>query len=156
MALLAGNIIACERADRSAEFLAFQGATRGMVITSKMAICIMAYIVISISAFCTGKLLLGSADFRVWGEFQSVMAVTGVVFWGCCWLLSAAMSSPAIAVTLGSIVPAIIMATLAKSRDTLGWPTDGNYERCYVIISAVVGAASLIAGILYYLRRKEP
>ncbi|MGD0383126.1 MAG: hypothetical protein ABSA77_06355, partial [Thermoguttaceae bacterium] len=44
MGLVAGNIISCERADRSAAFLAYQGARRKMVIASKLTICTIALV----------------------------------------------------------------------------------------------------------------
>jgi ABC-type transport system involved in multi-copper enzyme maturation permease subunit len=51
MALLAGNIIACERTDRSAEFLAYQGASRKMVIGSKLILCTITFILICAISF---------------------------------------------------------------------------------------------------------
>ena len=46
MAIMAGNIIACERSDRSALFLAYQGASRKKVVSSKLIICVFVFILV--------------------------------------------------------------------------------------------------------------
>ena len=51
MAILAGNIIACERADRTAAFLAYQGASRKMIIASKLTICVIVFVLIYMVSF---------------------------------------------------------------------------------------------------------
>ena len=113
LALLSGNFIACERADRSAEFLAFQGASRAMVLASKSLICLLAFATVCTVMVVTGKFFLPILVFEESWSFQFATAATGAALWGCCWLLSSFLDSPALATTLGATGPMVVYAGLS-------------------------------------------
>lgn len=160
LALLAGNIIACEHADRSAEFLAFQGASRVLVITSKALLCLLVFVAINALMVVSREVLLLSPDPYVprpprWymTSFQFGAAATGLAFWGCCWLLSSFLERPALAVLLGTPVPALVAFVLNHYE----WSRlPSIYWYSYGTACAVIGTACFIAGTCYYVRRREP
>jgi len=161
LAFLAGDIIACERADRSAEFLAFQGASRAKVITSKAILCLLAFVAINAVMVLTREaILLTSDDYLTrpprWyvSSFQFGAAATGMAFWGSCWLLSSFLDRPVIAVIFGTPVPALVGSVLNRV-DWEGLP-GSTYWYCYGAACVAIGAAAFVAGTWYYVRRKEP
>jgi hypothetical protein len=105
VALIAGNVIACERADRSAEFLAYQGATRAMVAASKMILCAMVYAAVCSVTFVTSLWLPETGvpypgGYHYCWNYQLRAAATGLGFFGCGWLFSSFLTSPVLAVAL--------------------------------------------------------
>jgi ABC-2 family transporter protein len=160
MALLAGNIIARERADRSAEFLAFQGASRAAVITSKALLCLLVFVVINVLVVVSWEALLLTPDpysLRLprWYTASHLFgaASTGLAFWGCCWLLSSFLESPAVAVLIGIPVPALVVFVLNQ----VDWGQRlSTYWYCYGGTCSAIGTACFIAGTYYYMRRREP
>lgn len=152
MVFLAGNIIACERADRSAEFLTYQGTSRKMVIASKLMLCTMAFVLICVIAFVLSIRLLSKQDIL---GYQIVCAATGICFFGCCWLLSSLVSSPAFAIVLGFPTPIIILITLSITTFYLHWFRDNECGIWYVAIATAAGLISLAAGTWYFLKSRE-
>ena len=161
LALLAGDIIACERADRSAEFLAFQGVSRAKVITSKAILCLLAFVAINAVMVVTREAILLMSDdyptrpprWYVW-SVQFGAAATGLAFWGCSWLLSSFLDRPVIAVIFGIPVPALVGSVLSRA-DWEGLP-GSTYWYCYGATCVTIGAIAFVAGTWYYVRRKEP
>jgi hypothetical protein len=161
LALLAGDIIASERADRSAEFLAFQGASRAKVITSKAILCLLAFVAINAMMVLTREAILLTPEhylarpprWYIW-SFQFGAAATGLAFWGCCWLLSSFLDRPVIAIMFGALAPALVAAILNRF-DWEGLP-GSTYWYCYGTACGAIGAAAFAAGTWYYVRRREP
>lgn len=157
MTLLAGNIIACERVDRSATFLAYQGASRNMVVASKLIICATAFVSICAIHFVLSFWLKIDPhklnDYRIIGI---LIAATGFCFFGCCWLLSALSSSSVVSIVFGLLPPMFIGFTLGMSCRYFKWPHD-NIELpfWYIAINFVTGLLSLVAGTWYFIRSKE-
>jgi hypothetical protein len=156
MALVAGNIIACERVDRSAAFLAYQGASRKMVVASKLIICTMTFISICAIAFVLSFWLeilpRETDDFFM---IQPFCASIGFCFFGCCWLLSAILMSAVPPIVLGFLVPVIIGLILNMTNYYLHWPDNNSYLYWYIGFSTATGLISLVAGTWCFLRRKE-
>jgi ABC-type transport system involved in multi-copper enzyme maturation permease subunit len=160
MALLAGNIIACERADRSAEFLAFQGASRITVVISKGLFCLLVFAVINTLMVVSREAILLTPDpysqrLPRWymANLQFGAATTGLALWGCCWLLSSFLERPAVAVLVGIPVPALVVFVLNHGD----WNQRPNtYWYCYGGTCSAIGTACFIAGTYYYVRRREP
>jgi len=160
VALIAGNVIACERADRSAEFLAYQGATRAMATASKMILCAMVYAAVCLVTFVT-SLWLPETGLRIPGGYyhswndQLRAAATGLGFFGCGWLFSSFLTSPVLAVTLGCAVPLSALGVLSISARATGWPDDFVFGAWHVAICSGVGVLALVAGTWHYLRSRE-
>jgi len=157
MAFLAGNIIACERADRSAVFLAYQGASRKMLIGSKLIICTLVFALLCLFNFFMSQLLPSSGiglSSNVL-DFQVACAIFGLCFFGCCWLISSLQSSSAISIVSGFIVPFVILYTLLVIAYLSKWELKNTDGRWYFVTIAVVGLISLVAGTWYFIRSKE-
>jgi ABC-type transport system involved in multi-copper enzyme maturation permease subunit len=157
IALLAGNIIACERADRSAAFLAYQGAPRKKVIASKLIICTIAFLSICAIYFVLSFWLkIRPEEMEHYREAKILAAATGFCFFGCCWLFSALFQSTIAAIVFG-LLPAIPIAnTLTLTREYLHWPDSNIAFLCwYVALTSAVGLISLVAGTWYFIRSKE-
>jgi hypothetical protein len=157
MAILAGNIIACERFDRSAQFLAFQGASRKMVISSKLIICTIAFILVCAITLVL-SLCLPWENYKITDMFLDVIAsfaLIGFCFFGCCWLWSSLLSSPAIAIALGFIMPFLILFTISATNYFFNFPKENTIGYWSCSIFAVAGLISLVAGTWHFLRSKE-
>jgi hypothetical protein len=155
MAILAGNIIACERADRSAEFLAYQGASQKIVISSKLIICSIAYILICTMSFFLSILILPWPEFEGTWEVQVIAYVIGFCFFGSAWLLSALLSSPAIAVGLSLMAPFIIGFSIGGILYYFQWGSDNTFGILFITINVGIGITSLITGTWHFIRSKE-
>ena len=160
--MLGGNAVAGERADRSAEFLAYLPPSRRAIITSKAVLAIGVGLVIWIAnlaviyglAPVTGRLsqevALNLAAMR--NESILFLAVTSVVLFGGAWLASSFVASPAVATGLGFVPPfvtgCLLMYFLGPEHPDIGsW---------YRIIALTLGVVFFVAGVAYYLRRVEP
>jgi ABC-type transport system involved in multi-copper enzyme maturation permease subunit len=165
MAILAGNIIACERPDRSAEFLAYQGASRKMVIASKLIICVAVFVSIGIIHFGLSFLLPPPqqlVDKETW-NYQFIDYLIGLNFFACCWLMSSMLSGPGFAIVIGSALSFttffLFWLVLFLPQYYFNWlkgPT-GAYVFDSLWISFIIAAAliSLVAGTWYFIKSKE-
>lgn len=161
MALLAGNIIACERADRSAEFLAFQGVSRFRILASKTIVCLVGYLAVCAVMIVTRLLLPPEVTVLAkptWLVCYLLLtgAATGLAFWGCCWGLSTFQNNPAVAVTVGALAPGIVIFAIAQYQLTTQTKLGVHWWPCYIILCMVIGLGAYAAGVWYYLRRSEP
>ena len=160
-ALMGGNAIACERADRSAEFLAYQPIFRGRILASKFVWPIMAAVVVwsinVLTIFCCGR-LSGQGDSDT-SSMLGMFFVIGLLSFSVAWLVSALQSSPTFAVASGIMAPVVIAMCFGVAM----WLTDGRAFAdgtvaltAYAAIGVVVAAGSLIYGCWYYVHRVEP
>jgi ABC-type transport system involved in multi-copper enzyme maturation permease subunit len=157
IALLAGNIVVCERADRSAAFLSYQGVTRTRIIASKLIICtIMLVSICAISivlSFWLGRLRPGEwDDIR---ETQLFSYIIGFCFFGSCWLFSCILPSPISAVVFGLLCPFITASLVSASNYYFNWPAPRVFGHCIMALDITVGLISLVVGTWYFLRSKE-
>jgi ABC-type transport system involved in multi-copper enzyme maturation permease subunit len=159
MGLLAGNIIACERIDRSAEFLSFQGASRKMLAASKLILCFLVFSVIFIINVILSLWITPSFDFpegsREVGLVLMLSISTGVCMFGCSWFLSSMPLSPVPAIIFGSIIPIFVIWALAIISYYFQWPDKNNVHLTYDAICIGLGILSLFAGTWHYIRTKE-
>ena len=155
---LAGNIIASERADRSAAFLAYQGASRKIIIGSKLLLCMVTFILIFAIAFVLSFWLPSTMHQSTYDVYSMVLPV-GLCYFGCCWLLSSLLSSPAIAIVLGFITPFFIGSSIVGILYLFNCkqfePDSNVFKLVYIVSCGIVGLLSLIAGTWHFLRSKE-
>ena len=156
IALVAGNIIVCERADRSAAFLAYQGITRKKIITSKLIICSITFMLIYVISFIPSFWLKlasreSADDLRI---IQAYTFATGFCFFGCCWLLSDLMTNPVATIVFGFLPPFFIACGLGITSEYLHWPRiDEPYW--YIVFVTVAGLISLVVGTWHFIMSKE-
>jgi ABC-type transport system involved in multi-copper enzyme maturation permease subunit len=168
VALLGGNAIAGERADRSAEFIAYLPLPRTRLIGSKLTLAISAVaivwgtnlLVLWILAYTNPESLpsIFRSNFDVLNILYNI-AITGLVFYGVSWLISSLQSSPTFAIVGGLITPFLIIIGLhatAWSMSIKGVQLNRFIANGYTTICLILAILGFALGTLYYLRRVEP
>jgi ABC-type transport system involved in multi-copper enzyme maturation permease subunit len=157
---LAGSSIATERADRSAEFLAYLPPARITILASKLVVVLAPVLFVwAVNVpFARGMVPAsgpapgGVGDVR--GAIASI-SCAAVMLLGAALLGSAVLDSAAIATSLGvggTIAVIFVLNTLRVLRD---WtPAQTAYRSNATFL--VLGGACFIAACAHYLRRVEP
>ena len=163
--VLGGNAIAGERADRSAEFVAYLPLSRPRRLAGKLSLAFCAAVSIwgpnllilltLLSSFPNAQIDVAPDSFIV----VSYIAITGLAFYGVAWLISSLQSSPTFAVVGGLITPLLIVWGLSAAA----WAADMPGSTCnrfvttgYATICLVLAILCFWIGTWYYLRRVEP
>ncbi len=165
MALLGGQSFASERADRSAEFLAYQPVTRGRHVLSKLVLPGSTLLLI----FGVNSLLLLLAE-SIRGNHNISLShapthlvglapflAAALCAFGVAWALSAVQNSPTFAVMAGIIVP-IAVVWLFMMIEWRGGFKITNLQRfvIYMVAYVTLSLIGFVGGTRYYLRRVEP
>lgn len=168
LALLGGNAMAGERADRSAEFMAYLPVSRSKRVAAKLILAGCAAVAIWGFSFAMASLILGaSSDLRTRAfdrhaieaavVFATYAAITGATFFGVGWLISSFQSSPTFAACGGLITPFLVVAGLQAvallCEPRFNGPIVGGG---YAIICLLLTWFGLSAGTAYFIRRVEP
>ena len=163
LALLGGNVIAGERADRSAEFLAYLPISRARALAAKLTlvastaalIWIPNLLIAWLASACIPEKMRSLYTVELIGRAIPHAAITGAVFFSVAWLLSSILESPTFSVCGGLITPVLIMSAVYMVCWPFGIPEDvlGSW---WLGISLVLAPACFVAGTAYYLRRVEP
>jgi len=159
-AMVPGNAIAGERADRSAEFLAYLPPPRWANIASKGFIALLAlFVVWAVNAACMwviapalGEVPEDSAVFVQ--ELLPAFGALSVSMFGAAWLGSSFLPSPVYATGVGFAAPLILLCGLSVGEHGLGHA--GWIQHGFIPASIVLGALCFFAGIACYLRRIQP
>jgi ABC-type transport system involved in multi-copper enzyme maturation permease subunit len=162
LALLAGNSIASERADRSAEFLACLPPSRPQVLACKFLLALLAAGVIWAVNLSVAELVvrtLGAPRDGSWDQVapRSLLAAGTVMMFGASWLGSAVLNSPASATILGITVAAVGGPLLAQAAWALF--ASGAREALPswgMVVGLTTGALCFLSGSACFLRRVEP
>jgi ABC-type transport system involved in multi-copper enzyme maturation permease subunit len=157
---LAGNSIASERADRSAEFLAYLPPSRLRILVSKALLALLVAGVIWVFNLSVGEVIaptLGSSLGNPADELapRSMLAAGAVLLFGAGWLGSALLSSPAIATSLG-IGAALAVPGLIMTMRVLFTIPPEDVQHWGLITALTLGTLCFVSGSVYYLRRVEP
>ncbi len=162
LATLGGNAIAAERADRSAEFLAYLPVTRWSVIVSK-----------SLVAFAAGAAIWGVNLFILFivaprFEFSydpgdemiarlhmmfTVCAAVSILVFGSGWFWSAALTSHGLATGMSFVVLAAVIGGLLGLEFVCD--SENFLETWFARVCVVVGIGGYVGGCVYYLYRLE-
>jgi ABC-type transport system involved in multi-copper enzyme maturation permease subunit len=163
MALLGGNAIAGERADRSAEFVAYLPLTRARILAAKLTVALLAVaaiwlpnlLIVGLTSMGLGDLVGKSFFIQLVGRVAAGTAATGLILFCVGWCLSSMLQSPTFAVCGGLFAPVLIITTILL----VGWPLEMPEEAVhpwYLGSSFVLAPVCFVAGTWYYLRRVEP
>ena len=107
--LLAGNAIAGERADRSAEFIAYLPLQRWRMLTSKLLLSLIAFAVILAFNTLMTVILVGPVDVTKGQFWFIVMCFSGgLLSYGSSWLASSLQSSAVSAITTGFVTTVLV------------------------------------------------
>jgi ABC-type transport system involved in multi-copper enzyme maturation permease subunit len=145
LCLLGGHLIACERVDRSAEFLAYLPVSRARILAGKITLALL----------CAASLWIPNLEMPVWSAL-GYTALTGLVLFSIGWLLSSLLESPTFAIC-GALATtfAILMAI-----QTLAWLLEYEFEVVvglwYRYTCLTLAPLCFVAGTWSYLRRVEP
>lgn len=163
LALLGGNLIACERADRSAEFLAYLPLPRARILAGKITLALLTAALIwglnVLIVLLAGLELPEPSTARGSQTLWSVLgyiALTGFVFFSVGWLLSSALESPTYAICGGLITPFLVLMGIQTWAWLFALHPGEITGPWYRNTSLVLACACLVAGTWYYLRRVEP
>lgn len=162
-ALLGGNAFACERADRSAEFLAYLPPTRWQVATSKFIIVLLVAAIfwgLNLLLFWLGLSHIGDDTFQYLDLSdampKSSFAAIGTLTFGVAWLASSGLSNTGPAVVVGLAAPVVLFGLLQLTVWLVDWPDDDMFGRWYTSIGLSVGLFSCLFGWQHFLGRREP
>ncbi len=161
VAMLGGVAVAAERADRSAEFLAYLPPSRLVVLTSKAIIAVGASVLIWCAGVAVGYYVAplvgvvpeGHISFR--DALVPNLTAAAVILFGVAWFASTLLSSHALATGVGIAAPVTLLCGLAGVAYFLGSPAF-DLAGWYRSLGVVLGVVAFAAGTAYYLRRVEP
>ena len=168
LTFLGGNAIAGERADRSAEYLAYLPLSRLRRLAAKLvlalgtAVSIWGFNVLVLLILYLGILLSGAPEpLSVRPDEVLVpaglFALTGLAMFSVAWLVSSLQSSPTFAVCSGLIAPWLLVSGLVGAAfiyDPLSFGL--IVEVGYAVTCPVLAVVCFSIGTWYYLRRVEP
>lgn len=158
---IAGNAIAGERADRSAEFAAYLPISRRHAVASKIIVAIgscLFFILINGMVNLAAVSMCPGYSYPL-SDLTSAVVFGGsavVLMFGVAWSLSSFSRSPVIAAAAGLAALLVLWGTAIFSMShTTGRPPDW-WPYFYVSTSLIVGIGGFVIGVVYYLRRVEP
>ena len=158
IAFIAGNAIAGERADRSAEFLAYLPIDRKTAVLSKvitaLGICVALLAVMTVIAWILAP-SHGRGSSEVSPGDTGVFLSTAIAMFGVAWFFSSFARTPTIAAGVGVAFPVcfgftcLFFSELESMQKT-------DMGTVYMVVSLAVGLSCFAAGVVHYLRRVEP
>lgn len=157
LAILAGNLIAVERANRSAEFLAYLPVSRATMLQSKAILFAATAVVLLLIPLAVAGLAVGFAGLPSSGAYRRDMlfvlvsiSAAGFCASGIGWLGSCTLQSNAAAILFALLGPWLLdQMIITASRGT---------TRGAILLAAnlSVGLAGFLFGTRHYLYRVEP
>jgi ABC-type transport system involved in multi-copper enzyme maturation permease subunit len=167
LALLGGNLIAGERADRSAEFQAYLPIPRVKILAGKLTLALLATLLIWLPNLLILLLLtwgmpegprLAEVFEAVW-RGGGTIAITGLTFFSIAWLISSFQTSPTFAVCGGLILPYFTLMAIAAVAWLLEYEPehfDPFMLNVYRATCLVLAPLCFTLGTWLFLRRVEP
>jgi hypothetical protein len=163
LALLSGHVIAAERGDRSAEFLAYLPPSRGQVLLSKAVVLFGAAALVwglNMGASLSADYLAHGTDAArmLTGDMTSLprLAAIGVLAIGAGWCASSMLDNSGPAVAFALVAPFVTFGGLQLTRYLANWPDELSFSNVYFTACWPIGIGLLAAGTAYYLHRVEP
>ncbi|MDM8005779.1 MAG: hypothetical protein QUV05_06470 [Phycisphaerae bacterium] len=156
---IAGNAIAGERANRSAEFAAYLPIPRQSAIMSKAIVAISICLCMLVVNFGINQLASWVEPNRIHDLRVQDVVLRGlpavVLMFGVAWLFSSFSRSPVIAAASGLAAFLVQMGALIYSTSDTGGITD-TWLHWYWSTSLLAGGGGFAVGVVCHLRRVEP
>jgi hypothetical protein len=155
LAVLSGNLIAVERVDRSAEFLAYLPPSRGTVLRAKALLLAVTALLLFLIPLAIGGLAACLAGFLQADELRRAASIVGYLSAiGFCgsgigWLGSCCLQSNAVAILFAVLSPWIVGILLSVTGGT-------ELPALLVAANLSLGLAGFLFGTWHYLNRVEP
>jgi ABC-type transport system involved in multi-copper enzyme maturation permease subunit len=164
LTILSGNLIAAERSDRSAEFLAYLPPSRRQLLASKALLLLLVAVVVwgtNLVIQMLADMLAADADAgarTLTADMASLgtMAAIGSVAIAAGWCASCMLSAAGTAVGLAVCAPLLLGGLFQASQLITGWPDELSFPDVYFIACWLTAVTLFVAGSVYYLRRIEP
>lgn len=163
LALLSGHVIAAERGDRSAEFLAYLPPSRGQVLFSKALVLAGSAAVVwglNWGASLIADHLAGDTDAArmLTADMASIgrLAAIGVLAAGAGWCASSMLENSGPAVAFALVAPIVTFGAFQLIMYLANWPDELTFADVYFAACWPIGASLFAAGTVYFLRRVEP
>ena len=157
---IAGNVIAGERANRSAEFAAYLPIPRRTTAASKAIVAISSCLFILLVNFGINRLAAWVQSDRSHDVPVQDLAFFGlpavVLMFGVAWLFSSFSRSPVIAAASGLVAFLVLIGTSTFSMSHTTGQIPHLWFYWYWSTSLIVGIGGFAVGVIYYLRRVEP
>ncbi len=156
LALLGGNAFAGERADRSAEFQAYQPIPRWAIVLSKLPLPLLTALIfwgmnLAIFSQCV------ETHFQAYPrEWMIRFMVLGSCAFAVAWLVSVLQSSVTFAVGAGMAAPIVILPLVALTGWLISADLDQWTGNVWAFACLAVSVLSFTIGTWHYLQRVEP
>jgi ABC-type transport system involved in multi-copper enzyme maturation permease subunit len=155
LAVLAGNLVAVERANRSAEFFAYLPTSRSRVLQAKACVLVGTAFILFVIPVAIGGLTAAFAGLPPYGYRDGLLLIVSISAIGFCasgigWLGSCILESNAVAILFAIIMPwilAVIVTTVVRGASPYAMLLATNLS---------VGLAGFLFGTRHYLYRIEP
>lgn len=156
--LMGACAFASERADRTAEFMAYMPVSRGQIIRSKtlLILAVFAFVCalnISVLWCVDGRSSAEMAE-SMWKPI-GVLAALSLCMFGGAWFVSSMSKSHGLSAAVGIFVPIGCAGVMLSWTKLMGW-SENWLDRWIPITYAILGTAGYVGGVWYYLRRVEP
>lgn len=158
--LLGGHAIACERSDRSANFLACLPPRNWQILTSKLVVAIGTLSAMwgwaLLSVYCIAASMSSAPvdDVRQFVTMPGIASVCVLTF-GVGWMASAIQEKTTLPILLALLAPIAVSVVLILVGNVLGIPMV-RVSGWTNLVCFVVGSAAFAAGTWHYCRRVEP
>ena len=161
-ALLGGSIVATERMDRSAEFLAYLPPSRRTVVLAKALFAVSPLLLIwTVDLFLLHLATRSDAlPAKEYASGLSALAGATVVVFGVSWLAASVSDSPAIAAGAGLGAALLLFLALACAINAHNHHAadDGDVldiRTWYTALGLILGALSFAGGVVHCVRRRS-
>lgn len=161
--LLAGYVIAGERRDRSAEFLAYLPPSRTAILTSKALISSAVVIVVWGVYLLFADVVIPSfspnaaEQVESFARLRSFLLPAGAAMFGMAWLGSSMLESPTYSAAIGVAAVMVVPIGLNSCHALTGLPAHGGDFMDWLRgLYYALGTGGFVAGWMYYVRRVEP
>ncbi len=161
MALLGGNAFAGERADRSAEFMAYLPPTRERKLASKVTLALVTAIVILNVILLISYALAPAVGeptvhtVRMRNEIMSTFLPVAALMFAASWCASSFLSSPTYAVGIGFVTPWLLFLILVLIAHCVGIE-DFGFGFWFARTAILLALLAFFGGCGIYLKRIEP
>lgn len=160
---LGGYIVAGERREQTAEFLAYLPVPKTSILISKSIVCLIWSMFAATVYFVMVQLVIpallqdSSAALSSNLEGASWMASMTAAMFGVSWMLSCMIKSPVLAVVGGLCTPFVVLAIAVFLSMQFGFQIDQTlspYDAA--IVFGAIAITAFAIGSIYFVKRIEP
>lgn len=156
--MLAGSLIASERAEKTSRFLETLPIAKSRLLSSKVIVLAAFAVMLAMFAWCGIALFRWLGDqpfsFKLESELLPILA-SGTAAIGVSWCAASRLESPAFAVGIGIAVPVLLLLTLTWLVRNVDIVDPDDYSLCWQAIGCGCGLAGFVVGSIYFVRRLE-